>query len=270
MILRPISLAVRADPITSSNKSTAIIIATCVLLAIFILLFLSREAIKLVVLRKFQVDDLLILIATVFAVALSVTTLVLASKGLGKLEPLLLERANTIQKGYYVSDALYISSICFAKLSLVAFFHEISINQRERRIVWVFGLFILLWSTASFLVSTFQCGLPRPWEVFTLHCINHGYFWIIYCIIDMTTDVAIIMLAVNLVAYLKVKLSRKICLVACFAPRIFVIGAALARLIYLYPITPHTHPEYSLWVPVICTQVQVCLSISTVCIPYMK
>jgi hypothetical protein len=86
----------------------------------------------------------------------------------------------------------------------------------------------------------------------------------------MTTDVAVIMLSVNLVAYLTMKFSRKVTVVACFAPRLLVIGAALARLIYIYPITPHSHPEYNLWTPIICTQIQVCLSISTACIPYMK
>lgn len=86
----------------------------------------------------------------------------------------------------------------------------------------------------------------------------------------MTTDVAIIMLSINLVAYVKVKLSRKIIAVACFAPRLLVIGAALARLVYLFPVTPRDNPAFNLWVPTICTQVQVCLSISTACIPYMK
>jgi hypothetical protein len=86
----------------------------------------------------------------------------------------------------------------------------------------------------------------------------------------MTTEVCLIMLSVNLVACLKVKLSRKVVVVACFAPRILVIGAALARLIYLFPITPHDNPEFNLWVPVICTEVHICVSIATACIPYMK
>lgn len=78
------------------------------------------------------------------------------------------------------------------------------------------------------------------------------------------------MLSVNLVYYLKVKSSRKVAVVACFAPRTLVVGSALTRLIYLFPITPHTKPEFNLWIPVICTQVQVGLSIVTACIPYMR
>ena len=85
----------------------------------------------------------------------------------------------------------------------------------------------------------------------------------------MSTEVSIIMLSVNLVAYLRIQFCRKIAVVACFAPRILVVAASLARLIWLYPITPHSAPEFRLWLPAILTQVHVCLSICTACIPYM-
>ena len=96
-----------------------------------------------------------------------------------------------------------------------------------------------------------------------------GAFWIVYCIIDMTTDVSIIMLSVNLVVYSKTKLSRKFAVVGSFAPRALVIGASLARLVYLYPITPHDNPAFEFWIPTVCTQVHVCISIATACIPFM-
>jgi hypothetical protein len=78
------------------------------------------------------------------------------------------------------------------------------------------------------------------------------------------------MLSINHVAYLNTTLSRKAVVVVCFAPRLLVVSASLARLIFLYPITPHSNPAFNLWVPVICTQLHVCLSISTACIPYMR
>jgi hypothetical protein len=88
-------------------------------------------------------------------------------------------------------------------------------------------------------------------------------------VIDTSTEVSIIMLSVNLVAYLRVRLSRKLAVVACFAPRSLVIAASIVRLIWLYPITPHSSPEFRLWLPAILMQIHVCLSICTACIPYM-
>jgi hypothetical protein len=86
----------------------------------------------------------------------------------------------------------------------------------------------------------------------------------------MTTDAGVIVLSVNLVAHLKISVSRKLVVVACFAPRLLVMAAALTRLIYLYPITPHDDPAFNLWLPAICALTQVCLSIATACVPYMK
>jgi hypothetical protein len=77
------------------------------------------------------------------------------------------------------------------------------------------------------------------------------------------------MLSVNLVVYLQIRLSRKVAVVACFTPRVLVIAASLVRVVWLYPITLHTNPEYRPWLPSILTQIQVCLSICTACIPYM-
>jgi hypothetical protein len=58
-------LAIRATSITPENKSTAITIATWLLMMIFIIMFFMREAIKFAVLRKFAMDDLFILLAVV-------------------------------------------------------------------------------------------------------------------------------------------------------------------------------------------------------------
>ncbi|CAI6331694.1 unnamed protein product [Periconia digitata] len=262
----------RATNFTTGNRSDAITVATWVSLVVLVVFFLSREVIKFTVVRKFAIDDLFILAATIFAAGLTVTALRLASDGLGvDSGSLTVRRAYVLMKAYYASNFLYIASLGFAKLSLVVFFYKIHQVQRtQRRVVLGFGIFILAWTVASLVAIAFQCGLPQPWEMFSLHCYDLGSFWVVFCIIDMTTDVSLVMLSVNLVYYLKVKSSRKVAVVACFAPRILVIGASLTRLVYLYPITPHTNPSFNLWLPVICTQVQVSLSIVTACIPYMR
>ena len=77
------------------------------------------------------------------------------------------------------------------------------------------------------------------------------------------------MLSVNLVAYLNMRFTRKIAVIACFAPRALVIGATLMRLLWLYLISPHGTPKFMLWIPALIAQVHVCLSICTASIPYM-
>jgi hypothetical protein len=108
----------------------------------------------------------------IFAIGFAVTALTLASDGLGVFGRLSNQRANAIMKGYYASEFLYISSIGFVKLSLVMFFHAIFVQRTERRVVQGLGIFIIAWTLASLLAVAFQCGLPRPWEMLTLHCYN--------------------------------------------------------------------------------------------------
>jgi hypothetical protein len=85
----------------------------------------------------------------------------------------------------------------------------------------------------------------------------------------MSTEVSIIMISFNLVVYLRIRFSRKVAVVACFTPRALVAAASLVRLVWLHPITPQNNPDFKLWLPAILSQVQVCLSICTACIPYM-
>lgn len=108
----------------------------------------------------------------VCAIGLSVTILIIAGQGLGVLGDLTVKRANALMKGYYASDFLYIASLCFAKLSLVTFFYSIVVQRAQRRAVQVLGIFIIVWTSASLITVGFQCGLPRPWEMMTLHCYN--------------------------------------------------------------------------------------------------
>lgn len=108
----------------------------------------------------------------IFGVALSILTLTLAAEGLGVLGPLTVRRANILMKGYYASDFLYILSLCFAKLSLVAYFYNIVVQRAQRRVVLGIGIFILVWTSASLIAIAFQCKLPSPWAKMTLNCYN--------------------------------------------------------------------------------------------------
>jgi hypothetical protein len=85
----------------------------------------------------------------------------------------------------------------------------------------------------------------------------------------MCTEVAITTLSFNLIVCLRLRSLDRFTTVACFAPRALVVAASLIHLIWLYPVTPQNIPEYRLWLPAILSQVHVCLSICTACIPFM-
>ena len=112
-----------------------------------------------------------------FAVGLSIACIILASNGLGSndfgaLGVLTLKKANRIQKVYYASELLYVSTLGFSKLSLLSFFYGIYHQRGQRRIVLAIGIFVSVCTLALLATVAFQCGLPKPWEILTLRCFN--------------------------------------------------------------------------------------------------
>ena len=75
-------------------------------------------------------------------------------------------------KVYYASELLYISSLCFSKLSIVVLFYNIVVLRTHRMFALSFGVCIFMWSLASLAAVALQCNLPRPWEMMTLRCFN--------------------------------------------------------------------------------------------------
>jgi hypothetical protein len=182
------ALSPRASSITTDDKSNAVTIATWVTLVVLVVMFLTRHAIRFAVVHKLAINDIFILLATVgyspehvsshtnhsqiFAIGVSTASLILASDGLGVSGPVTVKRANALMKAYYASNLLYIASIGFTKLSLVNFFYGDRAQIKQGRWILGFGIFVLAWTLISVIAVAFQCGLPRPWELLTLHCYN--------------------------------------------------------------------------------------------------
>jgi hypothetical protein len=97
----------------------------------------------------------------------------LSFEGLGTTNPLTLEQADFLMKGYYASEILYVAAIGFAKLSLLVLFYNVVIMQRIiRRVVIAFGILVIAWTIASVVAIALQCEFPRPWEIVSLRCSN--------------------------------------------------------------------------------------------------
>lgn len=263
-------LVARQDSLPGEDRTTAITVASWTLMFITVVAFAARQITKTIKFRRFAIDDAFALTATIFAVGLSITAIVLASLGSSVRGALTTERANMLTKGIYASDILYISASCFTKLLLLAVFYEgLKRLALQRRSVFVFGCFVSGWSIASILAIAVQCPLPQSWDTVTSRCFDTRAFWITYCIIDSSTELLIIAWSLILVSYLKVCLACKVAIVACFASRTLVICAAILRLMWLYPSTHHQQPKFQFGLPTIVTQVQVCLSLCTACILYI-
>ena len=72
----------------------------------------------------------------------------------------------------YSAALLYIMSLAVSKISVLILLRQITPVISHRRLTLVTGAFVVIWSLASFLASSFSCQVPRAWEIVGPHCFN--------------------------------------------------------------------------------------------------
>ncbi|ENI05566.1 hypothetical protein COCC4DRAFT_102584, partial [Bipolaris maydis ATCC 48331] len=255
---------------TIQGHMDAIKLVSWTLAAAVVVVLIVRQIAKTIVFRKVGLDDSFILIASIFAISLSATVLILTANGRATSFSLTFSQADILSKGYYTSELFYVSGVCFSKLSiLVLFFNIVASRQFLRRIVLALGIFISTWTLVSLVTVAFQCELPRPWKTTSPHCLNFRIFWVIYCAFDVLTEIALVTIPINIVASLQMPFCRKMAVVSCFSPRLLVISGTIVRTIWVYPTIPQQHDHHRIWEPLVAMQVHLCMSIITASIPFM-
>ncbi|KAK4207918.1 hypothetical protein QBC37DRAFT_392416 [Rhypophila decipiens] len=281
------------------THATGVSIAAWFLASTFLIFYLSGQTVKFVMLRRLRTDDYLLLIATksymisqLFGFGLTVSYWFAASNGLGNQPQTISETGlDGISKSLYAADMLYISTICCVKLSLLAFTRQLTIDDTQRRGILYLAAFVALLAVSADLASAFQCyktGSQRWWKLSDPpvsgnghddddrnQCFGRSAFWIVFTTFDMLTDLCIMLVPTAMVWMVNIPKKDKVTVMGCFAPRLLVMVAAASRLAYLLPAIGSGSPatgksSNGLWVSVICTQLQVCLSISSACVPSVK
>ncbi|GAP90613.1 hypothetical protein SAMD00023353_4800750 [Rosellinia necatrix] len=254
---------------TFDNESNAVGIATWFLASAFLVVYLSGQSAKFAILGQFKSDDGFLLLGVTSTLALSIAYSVAASNGLGKGN-LTESQVIIIQKAYYAADILYVVSLCFVKLSLLMFIRQIVIDSKQ---IWfilsLIGFQILLGVVSVFAVA-FQCVTPYTWNTLSQQCFNQPRFWIAFGVFDILTDILVILVSILIVWNLRLAVPHKLVVIGCFAPRLLVTVAAIVRLAFLVPIRPDDFWAWKSWAPVVITELQLCLSIVTACIPSIK
>lgn len=80
--------------------------------------------------------------------------------------------------------------------------------------------FTTLWILSSLFVVGFQCKVPHTWDVINGSCINLVGFWTYFDVMNILTDLALIILPFIICSRLQIAFNRKVTILACFALRI--------------------------------------------------
>ena len=142
-------------------------------------------------------------------------------------------------KAQYAATFLFITSVCFAKLSLVAFLRNLTPLTLDRRSGLIIGLVVILWAATAIVSAAFQCHLPKPWDYIHQSCFDRvsslpgldsddfslsleQISWANYvAIMNILTDLCLIVLPLVIVARLKAANNKKVILTLFFVARVW-------------------------------------------------
>ncbi|RAH67795.1 uncharacterized protein BO66DRAFT_393525 [Aspergillus aculeatinus CBS 121060] len=204
-------------------------------------------------------EDYWLVVAVLFANVVSVATIVAVHYGLGYH----LFRVNTEDPSLHALKWIFLCvwltatfngpSMLATKIALLLYYRRLFIVQQIwlRIFWWTNMVYVVLWAIGSTISYALSC-VPASyyWERFdpqsTMHgtCHNTTTADALPLIMDLVSDVAILVLPIATIATLQMPLARKIGLIIVFSVGFIAVVSAIARVAVLYTAT-NLHSDFT-------------------------
>ncbi|KAF2268656.1 hypothetical protein CC78DRAFT_540516 [Lojkania enalia] len=277
--MRETPVFVARQPGSADNLGPFLNVITWILLITSALAVLTRLVTKRALRRRIDVDDGFAVAALVTSIGSGVSVSVQTANGLGRSIALLTQNqfvayekvANWTTQSEYANKLLYIATLAFAKLSIISLLMILTASELHRRMGIALTTFIAAWGVVSEFVAAFQCGKNRPWHSFgpDSNCHDTPAFWLGMSIINMLTDLALILFPIHIIVTLQMSTGKKFAILTFFGARILDIIATGIQIAYVSSFSS-LDPTLDLWKWTLTTQVVECITILTSCVPYLR
>ncbi|KAF1946912.1 hypothetical protein EJ02DRAFT_418256 [Clathrospora elynae] len=260
------------QPGSREDLGPFISVVTWILLITSALAVLTRLITKRALRRRIDVDDAFAVLALITSIGSGISVSVQSSNGLGRdISKLAENQIVAYQKGEYANKLLYIATLAFAKLSIISLLMILTASKFHRNLGIALTCFIGLWGVVSEFVSAFQCGTVEPWRYIGVEgrCFNMASFWRGMGVINILTDLTLILFPVHVIVTLQMSMSKKITILTFFGARSLDIVATSVQMAYLYGFSS-PNPTKDLWKWTLVTQIIECITILTSCVPYLR
>ena len=115
---------------------------------------------------------------------------------------------------------MYVLALAFTKCSIVIYINSLTPVRKQRLAGLVVGGFTALWAFSSILVLAFKCHTPQVWDEIHGTCVDVVSFWTYFDVVNILTDLALVVIPGVMLASLQMDLKRKVIILLCFATRI--------------------------------------------------
>lgn len=186
----------------------------------------------------FGMDDWLIVAALVPLAAYVITGRILISYGNGR-HIIFVTNVEGIIKGTVVGITWYALCIVLTKLSILCFYCRVFPVRKLVYISWAFGIFIAAYNIALVLVTAFQCiPLSSIWTGKPGVCIDTLPPFTALSVINLITDVGILVLPIRYIVKLQMSLTRRIQICGIFLLGALVTVFGIIRIVTLAQAAP--------------------------------
>lgn len=256
----------------AGDKSRVSLVIVWFLFLAAVLSVCARLGTKYAMAKRLASDDALIIIAQVTSLAQCIAISFAATSGLGtSLGDLSPSQIDGFLKAEYASTPFLLLTLALVKWSICVFINHLSPNAVNRHVDMAFRSTIGLWFVSGTAVSIFQCSIPKPWDyIDRTGCTDRRAWWTYVSVLNMVTEFGFVFLYVWIIGKLHISALKKTTVLLVFLTRLFVIGAAAAQLAVLWSAYMKPDITESLWLPTVCNQIVVFLSVLTACLPYLR
>jgi len=230
------------------SSGSSVLAVNCIFIPLVVITVALRLWVRMHMLRAVGLDDILMLIAVLAAIALSTGALVGRHYGVGEhiwnlsSGNLLLipQYTSDITKTLFCTYIAYATAITFTKCSIIASYLRIFPDPRIRKIALATGAIVVAFWFCSVFAIIFTCvPVQAAWNysIKNASCIKVVDYQIVAASFNIATDVVLCILPLPALWALSMPKSQRIILCGLVSMGIFACVASVMRLTQLHNLT---------------------------------
>ncbi|OQE03124.1 hypothetical protein PENVUL_c035G06518 [Penicillium vulpinum] len=213
-----------------------------------------RLFVRMKIIRAVGIDDVLMVVGTIFTFGLSIASMIAAYYGTGKhLGEIADEDYVPMLKSIYSTRLLYVIGIMFVKLSLLWFYLRLDQHGYMKWAVYALTFVVLGLSIASALVLAFSCFPPAKFWDLTgtvpgncMSATSQQTFYEANGVLNIVTDILVYLTPIPMLWKVQIPLRKKIALTGVFGLGIFALAAGCVRYAYVKMLSGTKEQYYEL------------------------
>ncbi|ROV92972.1 hypothetical protein VMCG_08978 [Cytospora schulzeri] len=222
-------------------------------MALILVVMSVRMYVRLFISRKIALDDVLMIIGTVFTFGLSIASIIAATYGVGlHVADIPPQNLRPMLQSIYSTRLLYILGMSFVKVALLVFYLRLDPRRPMRLGLYIFTGVIVVFNIISFFILAFSCSPPAMFwgdVVAGGKCMKAKSlldFYNVNGILNIIIDLGIYLLPIPMVWAIRMPFKQKLGVVGIFALGLLSVAAGCVRFGYVLLLSNTTDQYYFL------------------------